>query len=252
MRYIPALAVIATVVLLLTPPLADPPALRLFVDGRALFGVPNFWNVVSNLPLLGVGAWGALSVSRWRLLDPLERWPYFVAFLAIALTGIGSSYYHLMPLDDRLMWDRLPIAVSFMALVCALAGDRLGGRSAVELLTPLVLLGAASVLYWRWSALYATENIVPYALVQYGGLLAIVILAARMPSRYTRTHDVVIAVALYVLAKIAELLDAPIYALGHLLSGHTVKHLLAALAAWWVLRMLLLRRPLGEQTRRIP
>src|SRR5205085_1371551 len=120
--------------------------------------------------------------------------------------------YHLMPLDDRLMWDRLPIAVSFMALISALAGDRLGGRRAVELLTPLVLLGAASVLYWRWSALHAAESIVPYALVQYGGLLAIVILAARVPSRYTRTHDVLIAVAMYVVAKIAELLDAPIYA----------------------------------------
>ena len=244
-----ALGAIALIAVALLPPLADPPALRLLVDDRALFGVPNFWNVVSNLPLLFVGAWGMLALAgtrRVRFIDPPERWPYVVAFLAVALTGIGSIYYHLAPLDARLVWDRLPIALSFMALVCALAGDRIGGRAAVTALVPMLVLGAASVFYWRWSALHGAENVVPYAIVQYGALLAIVVIVARLPSRYTRTQDVFIAIGLYVLAKLAELLDAPIYALGHVLSGHTLKHLFAALAIWWVLQMLLLRQPLSR------
>jgi hypothetical protein len=243
-----ALAALALAVAALAPAIPDPPALRSLVDRRTVLRIPNFWDVVSNLPLIFVGVLGALVLRRdvlGRFIDPLERWPYFAAFIAIALTGIGSSYYHLLPVEPRLMWDRLPIALSFMALVAALAGDPLGGRSSVRLLAPLLVLGAGSVLYWRWSALRGAENIVPYAIVQYGALFAIVVLAARLPSRYTRNHDVLIAAALYVAAKIAELLDAPIYALGGLISGHTLKHLLAALAAWWVLRMLKLRRPLN-------
>ena len=241
MQFVPAFAIIAVLTIALTPPLADPPTLRALVDARTVLGVPNFWNVASNLPLLLVGAWGVFVARRARFIDATERWPYLVAFLAIALSGAGSAYYHLVPLDAQLMWDRLPIALSFMALICALAGDRLGGRTAVELLGPALILGTASVLYWRWTALHGEENIVPYVLVQYGGLLVIVALAARVPSRYTRTPDVLVAVLIYVLAKIAELLDAPVYSVGALISGHTLKHLLAALAAWWVLRMIELR-----------
>jgi hypothetical protein len=244
--WLAALAALALFAIALLPAIPDPPALRVLADDRAVFGVPNFWNVVSNVPLLLVGAWGVLAMRRARFIGPLERWPYVVAFVAVALTGIGSVYYHLAPLDERLVWDRLPIALSFMALVCALAGDRMGGRAAMTALVPSFVLGAASVFYWRWSALHGRENIVPYAVVQYGALLAIVVIGARLPSRYTRTHDVLIAVGLYVLAKLAELLDAPLYALGHVLSGHTLKHVLAALAIWWVLRMLRLRQPLSR------
>jgi hypothetical protein len=241
-----ALAAIGVMAIALSPPIPDPPAFRAFVDRRSFFGIPNFWDVLSNAPLFIVGLWGSYQIVRLppqRFVDSAEKWPYLVAFIAIALSGIGSTYYHLAPLDERLVWDRLPIALSFMALVSALAGDRVGGRAALSALVPLLVLGAGSVFYWRWSALHGAENIVPYAVVQYGALLAIVVIAIRVPSRYTRTRDVFIAVGLYVLAKIAEVLDGPIYSLGHLLSGHTLKHLVAALAAAWVLRMLELRQP---------
>ena len=76
-------------------------------------------------------------------------------------------------------------------------------------------------------------------------LSAIVAIAALLPSRYTRGADVLVAVAIYAVAKLAEMLDAQVYALGHLVSGHTLKHLLAALAVWWLLRMLQLRRPIS-------
>jgi hypothetical protein len=64
------------------------------------FGVPNFWNVVSNLPFIGVGAVGLRQFHR----DPAV----FVIFLGIFLTGVGSSYYHWDPSDRTLFWDRLP------------------------------------------------------------------------------------------------------------------------------------------------
>ena len=94
--------------------------------------------------------------------------------------------------------------------------------------------------------LHGAENVLPYAVVQYGSVAAIALIALLYPSRYTLGRDVLVAVAIYAVAKLAELLDAQIYALGHLLSGHTLKHLLAALAVWWLLRMLQLREPVSR------
>lgn len=221
------------------PPMPEPPALRALVDARAFFGVPNFWNVVSNAPFLLVGAWGVYSVAgnRKAFADAAEKWPYAVLFLAVALTALGSTYYHLVPEDDTaLMWDRLPMSVAFMALLCAVVVERINVKVGLGLLFPLSVIGAATVVYWHWS-----QNILPYAAVQYGGIAAIVAVAALFRSRYTRGGDLFVAVAIYALAKLAEVLDAQIYALGEIVSGHTLKHLIAAAALWWLLRMLKLR-----------
>lgn len=240
-----ALAVLLAIVLL--PPLPDPRFLATLADRRTLFGVPNFFDVVSNLPFLLVGAWGLYFVAadrRQAFSHPGEKWPYVLMFLSVALAGIGSTYYHLAPEDARLMWDRLPIATAFMALVSALVAERIGLRAGLILLFPLILVGAASVLYWRWSALQGAEDVLPYAAMQYGAIAAVAIIALLYPSRYSRGSDLFVAVAIYGLAKVAEVLDAQIYAIGTLVSGHTLKHLLAALAVWRLLRMLQLRSAL--------
>jgi hypothetical protein len=49
--------------------------------------------------------------------------------------------------------------------------------------------------------------------------------------------------ALYALAKVLETFDEPIFAAGHIVSGHTLKHLAAAAAGYYILRMLQKRRP---------
>ena len=46
-------------------------------------------------------------------------------------------------------------------------------------------------------------------------------------------------IAFYAAAKALELADAPVFALTqHLISGHSAKHIVAALAAWPVVRAL--------------
>jgi hypothetical protein len=231
--------------LMAAPSLPEPPGYSVFADQRAAFGIANFWNVVSNAPFLLVGVWGLCVLVRGRpepFAEREEKRAYAVCFLAVALIALGSSYFHLAPLEDgRLMWDRLPISIGFMAVLSAVIAERVSLGAGVRSLVPLVVAGVASVLYWRWSALRGAENIVPYAVVQYGALLAIVAIAARYPSRYTRGADVLVAVAIYAGAKVAEVLDGPIYSLGAVVSGHTVKHLLAALAIGWLVRMLQLR-----------
>ena len=196
---------------------------RSFIDQRELGGIPFFWNVVSNLPLLAAGAWG-LYVVAWADTHPFvergEKWSYAICFGAVALAGIGSSYFHLAPDADRLMWDRLPIALGFMALLAGVIGDRRGPQASLRALGPLLIAGAASVFYWRWSMLRGTENIVPYAIVQYGALAAIMVHGA-LRSRYSRRLDLFIIAAIYGAAKIAEMLDRAIYAAGGIVSGHT-------------------------------
>ena len=141
------------------------------------------------------------------------------------------------------MWDRLPMSFGFTALLAATIAERVRLTWGLRLLLPLVLVGAGSVIYWRWSALHATENLLPYAVVQYGSIGAILAIVIFFRSRYSHGRYIFGVLAFYAAAKAAEALDATIFALGHLVSGHSLKHLLAGLAAWWLLRMLKLRSP---------
>ena len=237
------IAIAIPIAVALLPALPEPQIFRGLADNRTFLGIPNFLNVVSNLPFLLVGVWAVCFLSRAAangkiFADRRERWPYFICFFAVGLTCFGSAYYHLETDSARLFWDRLPMAIGFMALFSAVIVERIGIRLGLRLLIPLILAGFASVLYWRWSLLYASENLLPYAVVQYGSISAIVVMAAVYTSRYTRGADMIQVVAIYAFAKVAEVLDAPIYAMGGIVSGHTLKHLIAALAAYWLLRML--------------
>jgi hypothetical protein len=241
-------SLLLVVAVALLPPLPEPEVFRRLADERNLFGIPNFLNVASNLPLLVIGAWGLDFVARGResshaFAVPTERWPYALCFLGVALSAVGSTYYHLAPDGATLFWDRLPMALGFMALLSAVIVERIDAKAGLRLLVPFLVAGAASVVYWRWSMLHATENLLPYAIVQYGTIAAILVMALRFPSRYTRGSDIFGVMAIYGAAKVAEVLDAQAYALGQVVSGHTLKHLVAALAVYWLLRMLRLRRP---------
>ena len=233
------------VVMALLPAVPEPPALRHLVDARAFLGIPNFANVVSNVPFLLVGAAGVFFVlgdSSVAFTEPGEKICYAACFIAIALTGVGSTYYHLDPTPARLMWDRLPIALGVMALFAATIADRVDASAALRLLVPLLVVGGASAVYWRWSMVHTQENILPYALVQFGSIAAMAVLAFAFPSRYTRGGDLFVVIAIYAVAKTAESFDAQVYAWGEIVSGHTIKHLVAAGALYWLLRMLRLRR----------
>jgi len=232
------------------PPLPQPQVYSGLADDRTLLGIANHLNVVSNLPFLLVGIWGLYFLSRKQqaphsgsFTDPKEKWPYVACFLGIALTCFGSAYYHLAPDSGRLVWDRLPMTFAFMSVLSAAIVERLSVKAGLRLLIPFLLIGVGSVIYWRWSQLHATENLLPYAAVQYGSIAIILVIALLFRSRYTRGTDIFVVVAIYAVAKVAEVLDAQIYALGQVVSGHTLKHLIAALAAYWLLRMLRLRSP---------
>jgi hypothetical protein len=245
------LLTIATLVAVaVLPPLAQPQEYHRFADQRVVLGIANFFDTVSSVAFLIVGAWGLIFVWQDRksrhpaaFAEPSERRFYAILFGAVVLACFGSVYYHLAPDNGRLAWDRLPIAVGFASLFAATIAERVSMRAGLRLLPALLALGAGSVLYWRWTELYATENLWPYVAVQFYSAAAIVLIIVLFPSRYTRGTDVLGAVGLYALAKIAESLDQEIYALGNIVGGHALKHVIAAIAIYWILRMLQKRRP---------
>ncbi len=238
--------VIASVLL---PAVPQPQAYHAFADARSFLGVPNFWNVASNAAILIVGLLGLREVflQPQRFTTRGEIWPYVCFFGATTLAALGSTYYHLAPNDARLLWDRLPIALATAALPVAVLSDHSGAKAASPLLLPALLAGALAALYWRFSALHGHENLVPYLLLQLIALVAIVLMA-RLPGRYTRVGDLWVVIGLYAVARVMEVFDAAIYETGEFLSGHTLKHVFAALAAAWVLRMIRLREPIRVST----
>jgi hypothetical protein len=233
------------------PRIPQDPAYHQFADRRAFLGLPLFMNVISNLPIALAGLWGiAILLKRTMpsrvgavFATPAERWPYLLFSLGSLGIGIGSGYYHLAPDNARLVWDRLPMTLAIMALVAAAITERIGVRSGLAALPALILLGMGSVVYWYRTEQRGIGDLRPYAAIQYYPAVLIPVLLALFPSRYTRGCDWLAALGWYAAAKGFEFLDRPILAVGNVVSGHTLKHLAAAVAIYWILRMLVKRQP---------
>lgn len=241
------LAIVAAVLAwgALASPLAQPQDYHRFADVRTFLAVANAADTLSNLAFLAVGAMGLAFLRRegWpsrRFASREELWPYHVFFAGVALTSAGSAYYHLAPDDARLLWDRLPMTIAFMSLLAAVVGERISVRAATRLLVPLVLLGLASVVYWRLSG-----NLRPYVAVQLGSIAVILAIALLYPSRYSYGSAIFWVAAGYGAAKVLEVFDREIYALGNVLSGHTLKHLVAAASILVLLQSLARRSPIS-------
>jgi hypothetical protein len=245
-----AVAAIVAVVALLLPRIPQPLEYHQFADQRSFLGLPHIGDVVSNLAFAAIGLWGLVFLLRLtpeqiprHFLDRRERWPYLFVFAGSLLTGFGSWYYHLHPDNASLVWDRLPMTIAFMSLVAAVIAERISLRAGLWLLPILLLIGMGSVLQWYMSEVSGAGDLRFYAAVQAYSILVLVI-ALFMPPRYTRGSDLAVVAGLYALAKVLEILDEQIFAMGRIVSGHTLKHLAAAVSAYWILRMLQKRRPL--------
>lgn len=239
------LAALAAAALVLVPAIPQDPAYHRLADSRAWLGIPNALNVLSNTGFLLVGALGLAYVADGAspaFREPGERWPYVVFFGGLLLTGFGSAYYHWEPGNARLAWDRLPLAITLMGLLAATIAERIGVKSGLWLLGPLVALAAGSVIYWHWTEQRGAGDLRLYALVQFYPLVAIPLMLWWLAPRYTGGGNLLAAAATYAAAKGPELLDGWILSATRVVSGHTLKHLLAALAGYWVLRMLGHRR----------
>jgi hypothetical protein len=217
----------------LVDPVPQDPAYHGFADDRPLLGIPNFWNVSTNLPFLLVGAAG-LATAR-RLAAPELGLHYRVLCAAVALVAIGSAGYHLEPSTRSLVWDRLPMTVAFMALTAAVVADRISWLAGRALLWPLVVAGLVSIAWWVRTEAAGAGDLRPYALVQFLPMLLIPLILALWREGNVAARPLWLGFGAYALAKLAEHFDAAIFAATGF-SGHSLKHLLAAVAAWWIAR----------------
>jgi hypothetical protein len=204
-----------------------------------------------------LGLWllaGALAGLAWMLpplaqpsgyhdfADQREAWPYGLFFFAMILVGPGSGYYHLAPNNARLLGDRLAMMLAFMAWFAAIVGERVGPQAGLRLLPLVVAAGLGSVIWWGWSEARGMGDLRPYFLMQLYPVLLIPLLLRLYPPRYSGGRTILAVIGLYLLALFFDLGDRPVFALtGGFVSGHTLKHGIAALAVVAVLLHLLRR-----------
>lgn len=247
MKWQPALligvGIAAVVAVALVDAVPQDPSYHQFADQTGMFGVPNFLNVASNLPFLFVGILGwRLILKHPETVTPDTRIAWLVFFFGIALTAFGSGYFHLEPNNDTLFWDRTPMTIGFMSLISIIIAEYFSPQVGRRLLLPLLLVGISSVLYWAHTEALGAGDLRPYALVQFLPMLLIPLTLFLYGSRSDLTRYLWWMIAFYVAAKVSEQLDDVLYSAGSMLSGHSLKHLLASLAPASILYGLMQRK----------
>jgi hypothetical protein len=233
-----ALAVVAVTAVFSFPRIAQNPAFNHYADERSWLGIPYTLDVLSNAPFVVAGSIGLLRLRRCSspLADkPLRMWA--ILFAGIILTGFGSAYYHWRPDNETLVWDRLPMTVVFTSFSASMIAERIDARAGRWLFGPLLVLGLGSVLFWHWGERHGVGDLRLYGLVQFFPMAAVPVMAMLFPPVYTRNRDLWIVFSWYTLAILFQLTDAPVYGQLRFVSGHTLKHLCAAIAAWRIAQM---------------
>lgn len=207
-----------------------------FADQRVLWGLPCALDVLSNLPFAVAGGWGLWTLGRQRrgVADGVTRATTALFFAGLLLTSVGSTVYHWQPDDAGLLWDRLGMAAAFAGLLGLVTAGRVSPRAGWLTAATVVVAAPAAALWWAHSG-----NLLPWAVVQLGGMVVVAVLAL-LPDRHgALAVQWGAVVAWYGAAKLFEAADHAVFeATGEWVSGHSLKHLLAAGAVLPVLAAL--------------
>jgi hypothetical protein len=242
--HLPLLVTISIgILLLLHGPIAQPAHYHEFADHSVFAGIPHAADVLSNIGFFVIAVWGWMRLWPMREHAALSAgWTGYGLFLiGLLLTAFGSSFYHLAPDNARLVWDRLPIALACAGLLAAVRAETVPNAEAWRTAAWLAVFAIVGVAWWYVTEQIGAGDLRPYLLLQ--GMPLILIPMWQAIYRSSKADRLAFGVALlfYVAAKIAELNDHALLASLGLISGHTLKHLLASAAAW-VLVARLVRR----------
>lgn len=236
----------------LSPPIPQDLDYHMFADQRDAYGVPNAFDVLSNIPFVIVGLLGLRLLSGGVGPGGLPQllWHYRIFFLGVLLTGVGSAYYHWRPDNATLFWDRLPMTIGFMAFFSLLVGECISVRLGRILLLPLLVIGVGSALYWYWTEMTGSGDLRFYLLVQFLPIVLTPYILLFFPSTLTEKFWMWWLTGFYVLAKVLEMTDRFWFDLTGVVSGHTLKHLVAAAATYCLYLALCQRHVRPSEIRR--
>jgi len=231
----------------LIEPIAQDQQYHQFADQRSYLSIPNTFNVASNLLFLVVGLTGLFLLCVRRslvIVEPLFP-AYLVFFAALVVIAPGSAYYHWLPDNQSLVWDRLPMTLAFMSFFAIILGERISLQFARLMFLPLLIIGISSIVYWSLSENAGSGDLRPYALVQFLPMLMIPLILLMFSPKFTRDRDLWIFLACYLAAKTLETLDDQILQALAVISGHSLKHIVASIGCIVYLRYLQHRQPLS-------
>ncbi len=226
-------------------PIPQSAAYHDFADQRSYWGIPRSLDTLSNLPFFLVGVAGLFALRRSVPAGalPVLRPAYLLYFAGTALLFPTSGYYHLWPADATLLWDRLAMTIAFMAFLAIIIGEYIEPRWGIRLLAPLIAFGMGSIAYWRFTDVGDGGDLRPYVLVQFLPMLLIPFIALTYRPLLRPVWYLWGLLASYGLAKLFEFLDKSILHFTHFISGHSLKHIAAALGIGLFLLGLYRRRP---------
>ncbi len=234
-RWLKLAVAVMALLALFGPALMQPAHYHDFADQRVWCGVPHAVDVLSNLPFAlwgAAGLWALIRALRLRAIGSVSAGLVALFFAGLMVTAGVSGYYHWQPDDAGLVWDRAGMGLACAGLLGLAAVRSVSPRAGIALAAAVLALGLTSVVVWAVSG-----NLLPWVVLQGGGMVLIAGAAWLRPvSESGLRIRWALVIGFYVLAKVLELADHPVFELtGEFVSGHSLKHIVASFAAWPVL-----------------
>jgi hypothetical protein len=234
---LPSLAALCIIALLVYGPIPQDQDYHNFADQREFLSIPNFLNVITNLPFAILALFGLRQIRN--LKEKKLKHIGLALFVSFILVTLGSGYYHLWPKNETLVYDRIPITVILMSFFTFLIYDLIDRQKGYNAFIILNLLGITSVLYWYLGERQGSGDLRWYAMVQFFPVIAIPVILILYKSSFNHYKEVVPVFLFFGLAKLAESFDEEIYhLLNNIISGHSLKHLFMAAVEYKLVRLM--------------
>ncbi|MDP6869295.1 MAG: hypothetical protein QGI21_00785 [Candidatus Poseidoniaceae archaeon] len=208
-----------------------------FADNRTLLGIQNGLDVISNLAILYPGLLGLMLHNErkddFEYRDGIESLIHYHLFGGMLVTFVGSVLYHLDPTDTTLILDRFGMAIVIACYCSLLISDFISVDLAKKMHTPIIIIGISTILYWA-----IIDDLRAYFIFKHQPLILIMILLIYGKNSYDKSQYYLWSISFIMLATLVENLDVEIYKSLGIISGHTLKHIFAGIALWWIYKMI--------------
>ena len=234
---VPLVAFAAVIALLIIGPIPQDQEYHQFADNRMFFGIPNFFNVITNLPFGVTGFLGLMELKNAQ--DKELKQIILFLFTGFLLLMAGSSYYHFSPNNNALIYDRIPISIIVTSFLSFIIYISINPSTVFKTLIILNIIGIGSVVYWATSEYLGKGDLRWYAMVQFFPIIAIPLIFYLYRPFFNANKEVTFTLLLFTIAKIMEQYDKEVFKLSAgTISGHSLKHLFMSVAAYEIVRLI--------------